>query len=325
MVSYKQVGVDIAGADRLVKKIKRLVPKVGGFSGLFPLDKKRYLAGSCDGVGTKLKIAQLMNKHDTIGIDLVAMSVNDLLCCGAKPLFFLDYLSCGKLSSIPSEKIIKGIVKGCNLADCLLLGGETAEMPGFYPPGEYDLAGFCVGIVEKSRLIDGKKIKPGDILIGLPSSGLHSNGYSLVRKVLLEKAHYKVNTKIKGLKKSLGEELLMPTRIYAQLLSTINYQLSTVHGLAHITGGGMIDKLGRILPPNCQAVIDRKKWKVPSIFKLIQEKGNIPDQEMFHTFNMGIGMILVVSKVKAQKYLDKISGSRNIGQIVRGKRGVQIS
>ncbi len=288
MVTYKQAGVDISKGNALVKKIKKFAPAIGFFSGFYPLDTKKYknpvLVSSSDGVGTKLKLAFLLNKHDTVGIDLVAMNVNDIITCGAKPIFFLDYYACSKLDLKVAEPVIKGINEGCRQADCVLLGGETAEMPGFYQQGEYDLAGFAVGIVEKDKIIDGSKIKPGDIIIGLPSSGLHSNGFSLVRKIFSEKELVKY-----------GKELLTPTRIYVQeVLFALRSSLFAIKGIAHITGGGFLDNIPRILPKNCQARIYKKTWRVPEVFRLIQKKGKIPEKEMFRVFNMGIGMVIIV-------------------------------
>lgn len=322
MVTYKQAGVDIFKGNQLVKKIKKFAPAIGFFSGFYPLDTKRYknpvLVSSSDGVGTKLKLAFLLNKHDTVGIDLVAMNVNDIITCGAKPIFFLDYYACSKLDLKIAEKVIKGINEGCRQADCVLLGGETAEMPGFYQQGEYDLAGFAVGIVEKDKIIDGSKVKPGDLVIGLPSSGLHSNGFSLVRKIFSKKELLK-----------LGPQLLTPTKIYVQdvlgLLSTINHQPSTVvKGIAHITGGGFLDNIPRVLPKNCQAVIHKKSWQVPEIFRLIQEKGKISEKEMFRVFNMGIGMVLVVEKSNSLRVQKLLKGSVVIGEVVRGKPAIKI-
>lgn len=333
MVTYKQAGVDIDKGNLFVKKIKKIAPVIGGFSGLYPLDKKYFLSASSDGVGTKLKLAFLLNKHDTVGIDLVAMNVNDVITCGAKPLFFLDYFACSKLDLKVAEQIIKGINEGCRQAGCILLGGETAEMPGFYQEGEYDLAGFTVGLVEKNQVIDGRKIKPGDLIIGLPSSGLHSNGFSLVRKIFSEKELIK-----------LGHQLLTPTRIYVRdvlsLLAT-RYSLLAIKGIVHITGGGFYDNIPRILPKNCQAVIDKKSWQVPEIFRIIQEKGKIPEKEMFRVFNMGIGMVLVVDKFtlnqngsgsKSFRHSGSASGMTKvqkllkdsiiIGEITTGKREV---
>jgi len=314
MVTYKEAGVDIKKAEKLVKRIKRLAPEIGGFSGLFPIEVAKYknpfLVASTDGVGTKLKIAQLIGKHNTVGIDLVAMGVNDVITCGAEPLFFLDYFATGKLELGVAEEVIKGIHRGCLEARCRLIGGETAEMPGFYRPGEYDLAGFCVGIVESDGVIDGTKIAPGDMIFGLPSTGLHSNGYSLVRKIFSEKELI-----------DLAEELLKPTKIYVKDILKVR---SIVRGIAHITGGGFIDNIPRILPERCQAVIHKDSWKVPKIFELVQKKGKIEEEEMFHTFNMGIGMVLIVPPVDRKRLLARLPGTCHIGEVVSGRRQVKI-
>lgn len=321
MVTYKKAGVDIDAGNELARRIKRIAPDIGAFAGLFPLDIKKckdpVLVSATDGVGTKLKIAQLCNKNDTVGIDLVAMCVNDLITCGARPLFFLDYFATGKLRVDVAEEVIKGISKACRQAGCKLIGGETAEMPGFYTKAEYDLAGFAVGVVEKDEIIDGSSIKPGDIMVGLPSSGLHSNGYSLVRKIFSQKEQ-----------KDMAEELLKPTKIYVKpilslLRLAISAKRSAIKGIAHITGGGFVDNIPRVLPSGCCALIDRKTWQVPQIFRLIQAKGKVKDLEMFRTFNMGIGMVLFISRDKLKKVLARIKGALIIGQIVKGKRGVE--
>src|SRR3989339_1346254 len=254
MITYKKPGVAIDAGNELVRRIKKKLPKIGGFGGLFPLEGTNInLVSSTDGVGTKLKLAFLLNKHDTVGIDLVAMNVNDIICCGAKPLFFLDYFACGKLDVGLAEKVISGIKKGCDISGCALVGGETAEMPGFYPPGEYDLAGFSVGVLEKGKEITGKQIRPGDVLVGIPSSGPHSNGNSLIRKVF-SKAELK----------KYGAQLLAPTRIYVkEVLKLLNaFRTPVVHGIAHITGGSFYDKIERILPANIRVVINKNSWKV---------------------------------------------------------------
>ena len=314
MVTYKEAGVDIKKAEKLVKKIKGIAPWIGGFSGLFPIQlaryKKPFLVASTDGVGTKLKIAQLIRKHDTVGIDLVAMGVNDIITCGAKPLFFLDYFATGKLELGVAQEVIKGIYKGCLQSECILLGGETAEMPGFYKKGEYDLAGFCVGIVEEKEVVDGRKIRPGDVVFGLPSAGLHSNGFSLVRKIFSEREL-----------RSMGRELLKPTKIYVKDILSVK---SIVRGIAHITGGGFIDNIPRILPQGCQVVIYKGSWKVPRIFDIVQKKGKIEEEEMFHTFNMGIGMVLVVSPDKRKRILSRLPQARPMGEVVSGRRQVKI-
>jgi len=331
--SYKDAGVDISLANQIVKEIKPLISKtsipgvlggIGEFGGLFSLAEQKYkepvLVSGTDGVGTKLKLAFTLNKHDTIGIDLVAMSVNDIITCGAKPLFFLDYISIGKLSEKVVVEIVKGVTEGCKMAGCALLGGETAEMPGFYSEGEYDLAGFAVGVVEKSQIIDGKKIKEGDAVIGIASNGLHSNGFSLVRKVLFESKKYKISDKIPSFEKSLGEELLKPTRIY---VSPILHLLEKykILGIAHITGGGIVENIPRILPEEVSIRIDQESWSTPSIFTFIQEEGEISDGEMYRTFNMGIGMVLIVSSNDASKVIDELKmaeyNSYLIGKVIK--------
>jgi len=338
--SYKDAGVDINLADDIVKKMKPLISKtsipgvlggIGGFGGLFSLVEQKYkepvLVSGTDGVGTKLKIAFALDKHDSVGIDLVAMSVNDIITCGAKPLFFLDYISIGKLSEKVAIELIKGITEGCKMAKCALLGGETAEMPGFYPEGEYDLAGFAVGIVEKDKIIDGKGIKEGDSIIGISSNGLHSNGFSLVRKVLLEDKKYELEEKLTVLKRTLGEELLRPTRIYVQ---PVLYLLERykILGIAHITGGGLLENIPRILPSGVSVEIDQNNWPKPPIFSLVQEEGEISDEEMYRTFNMGIGVVLVVRPDKTEKIIDELKQmnfpSYLIGKIVKGNKQVII-
>lgn len=332
-LSYKKAGVDIEKASTFKQGLKQLVKKsygplvlkgIGGFGSLFKFPKEKYkqplLVASSDGVGTKLKIAQLVNKHDTVGIDLVAMNVDDILCVGAETLFFLDYVSCGKLEPEVLFNLVKGINDGCIKSGCSLIGGETAEMPGMYKPGEYDLAGFCVGVVEKNSIIDGSKIKAGNLIIGLESSGLHSNGYSLVRKVFSQ-----------GELKRMSNELLKPTRIYTKpVLSLLqNRNLRTaVKGIAHITGGAFYDKIARILPDNVNVRIDRDSWSVPKIFQLIQNEGNIQEKEMYHTFNMGIGMVLIIESRVAKAIISKLARSKLkswiIGKVVKGKKQVEI-
>ena len=338
--SYKDAGVDITLADEIVKEIKPLISKtsisgviggIGGFGGLFSLTSQKYkepvLVSSTDGVGTKLKIAFALDKHISVGMDLVAMCVNDIVTYGAKPLFFLDYISMGKLSKKVTVNLIKGITEGCKMANCALLGGETAEMPGFYPEGEYDLAGFAVGIVEKSKIIDGRKIKEGDLVIGIASNGLHSNGFSLVRKVLLKEKQYKMEEKISSLKGSLGEELLKPTRIYVQPLLYLLKKYKIL-GIAHITGGGILENIPRILPEGVSVQINQKSWLKPPIFSLIQKEGKISDEEMYLTFNMGIGMILIVSNDEALKIKEELKkidyASYLIGKVIKGNKQVII-
>jgi len=339
--SYKEAGVNIGLANQIVKKIKPLIGKtsipgvlggIGGFGGLFSLAGQNYkepvLVSGTDGVGTKLKIAFALNKHDTVGIDLVAMSVNDIITCGAKPLFFLDYISVGKLSEKVVVNLIKGITEGCKTADCALLGGETAEMPGFYPEGEYDLAGFAVGIVEKSKIIDGRKIKEGDSVIEISSNGLHSNGFSLARKVLLEDKKYEFEEKLTVLERSLGEELIRPTRIYVK---PVLYLLEKykILGIAHITGGGLLENIPRILPKGVSIQINQKSWPKPSIFSLIQKEGEISDEEMYRTFNMGIGMVLVVPQNDASKVINELKMMRYdsyiVGKAIKGNKQIIIA
>ena len=268
-----------------------------------------------------------MNKHDSVGIDLVAMCVNDIITCGAKPLFFLDYISMGKLSEKVVVELIKGITEGCKMADCALLGGETAEMPGFYPEGEYDLAGFAVGIVEKNKIIDGREIKEGDLVIGLASNGIHSNGFSLVRKVLFQDKKYALTEKLTVLERSLGEELLRPTRIYVKSVLFL-LEKYKILGIAHITGGGLLENIPRILPEGASIRIDQKSWPKPSIFTFIQKEGEISDEEMYRTFNMGIGMVLVVSQNDASKVMDELKMTRYnsylIGKVIKRDKQIVI-
>ncbi|MRR17905.1 MAG: phosphoribosylformylglycinamidine cyclo-ligase [Deltaproteobacteria bacterium] len=316
--TYKDAGVNIDVANDFVERIKplikttarkELISGIGGFGGLFRFDtakmKNPVLVSSTDGVGTKLRIAQLMDKHDTIGIDLVAMSVNDVIVQGAEPLFFLDYLATGKIELEKSVQIVDGIVQGCKQAGCTLLGGETAEMPGFYQEGDYDLAGFCVGVVEQEKLIDGSMISINDRVIGLAASGLHSNGFSLARQVLLEKGRLSMNDSVPELSRSIGLELLEPTRIYVKSLLNI-FKSFNIKGLVHITGGGFYDNIPRIIPDVCRCVISRNSWKIPPIFSLIQNMGHVEEKEMFRVFNMGIGMMMIVSEKESQEILDRL-------------------
>jgi phosphoribosylformylglycinamidine cyclo-ligase len=302
-LSYRDAGVDIDAGDDLVDRIKPLAKKtmregvlagIGGFGALFEVPK-RYkepvLVAGTDGVGTKLRLAFEWNRHDTIGQDLVAMSVNDILVQGAEPLFFLDYFACGKLSVDTAATVVGGIVKGCELAGCALIGGETAEMPGMYPPGEYDLAGFAVGAVEKSKIITGATITPGDAVLAIGSSGAHSNGYSLVRKII-ERAGAKPSDDLGG--QSLGDVVMAPTEIYVKPLLKLISEIN-VKGMAHITGGGLVDNVPRVLPENIQAVLHRDSWQMPALFKWLQMKGGVADAEMVRVFNCGIGMVVIVS------------------------------
>lgn len=317
-MTYSKSGVDIDAGNSFVERIKPLIKNasrretmsgIGGFGGLFHLDtgktKDPILVSSTDGVGTKLKIAQMMDKHDTVGIDLVAMSVNDIIVQGAEPLFFLDYIATGKLDVDQSVKIVEGIVKGCQDANCSLLGGETAEMPGFYPDGEYDLAGFCVGVVDSDRLIDGSEIRVGDKLIGIASSGIHSNGFSMVRRVLFDQGKYQPTDRLDGFDQPLGLELLTPTKIYVKPILNLIKNFN-IHGIVHITGGGFIENIPRITPSKCCSQIRSGSWPVPPIFDLIRSTGNIDEEEMYRVFNMGIGMVLVVSKTDEDEIIDRL-------------------
>jgi phosphoribosylformylglycinamidine cyclo-ligase len=316
--TYKNSGVDIDNANDFVERIKPLIKTtarkevisgIGGFGGLFRFDssklKNPILVSSTDGVGTKLKIAQLVDKHDTIGIDLVAMSVNDVVVQGAEPLFFLDYLATGKIELEKSVKIVEGIVQGCKQAGCTLIGGETAEMPGFYKTGEYDLAGFCVGVVDSEKLIDGSTISVNDRVIGIASSGLHSNGFSLARKVLLDKGKLQVADKVPGLENTIGMELLEPTRIYVKPLLNL-FKSFNIKGLVHITGGGFYDNIPRIIPQVCRCVISKDSWEIPPIFQVIKEIGRVDEKEMFRVFNMGIGMMLVVPEKECREVIERL-------------------
>jgi phosphoribosylformylglycinamidine cyclo-ligase len=286
-----------------------VLTKIGGFAGCVSLNLERYkkpiLVSSTDGVGTKLKIAFLMDRHDTVGIDLVAMCVNDIVVSGAKPLFLLDYLATSKLDTEKSMKVVSGIVKGCIEAECSLIGGETAEMPGFYKKGEYDLAGFAVGIVEDSQLIDGSGVTVGDKLIGIASSGLHSNGYSLVRKVILDQHKMDLEKRVEEIGELLGEELLRPTRIYVKTILNLTRDFS-IGGIAHITGGGITGNLPRIIPKGCKAIVHRGAWDIPPIFSFVKEKGKISEEEMLRTFNNGIGVILIVRPKEVEDILGRL-------------------
>jgi phosphoribosylformylglycinamidine cyclo-ligase len=323
--AYKQAGVDLSAGYAAVKGIKKhaartfrpeVLSTVGGFGGLFalPLDKYKdpVLVSGTDGVGTKLKLAFALNKHDTVGIDLVAMCVNDVVALGAEPLFFLDYFACGRVDPHQVEAVVKGIADGCEDAGCSLIGGETAEMPGFYPEGEYDLAGFCVGIVDRNQIITGEKITPGDVLIGLPSSGVHSNGFSLVRKILAE--HGLDVTEI-------GPRLLKPTRIYVKPILNLLQQFE-LKGIAHITGGGFIENIPRILPEGCSAEVELGSWPILPIFTEFQSYAQIPDTEMFNVFNMGIGMVIAVDPEDAERVIDSLHSegeqAYRIGRVTAG-------
>ena len=337
-LTYAGAGVDIEAANRAVKLLAEHVKSthrpgvlggIGGFGGLFrlPLDKCRepVLVGGTDGVGTKLRLAFALDIHDTIGIDAVAMCVNDILVQGAEPLFFLDYLAVGKLEPEQVAAIVSGVAAGCREAGCALLGGETVEMPGFYPPGEYDLAGFAVGMVEAEKIIDGSTIVPGDIILGLPSSGLHSNGFSLARKALLEEAKYSLDRYFPELGRTLGEELLTPTKIYVKEVLPL-LDRYPIKGLAHITGGGLVENIPRILPPGCRARIQCTSWQVPPIFQLIRQAGRISTAEMYRVFNMGIGMAIIAAPEVAQGIRASFGGSPPpvIGEIVAGEGALEL-
>ena len=340
-LTYKKSGVDIDEGEKFVSLISPMAKRtfrpevmtdIGLFSALFKLDMTRYkepvLVSSSDGVGTKLKIAFMMNRHDTIGIDLVAMCVNDILTTGAEPLFFLDYLATGKLNSVIAAKVIEGIVKGCEEAGCSLIGGETAEMPGFYHEGEYDVAGFSVGIVEREKIINGSGIREGDSIIGLSSNGLHSNGYSLVRKLFFDMEKMGLDTYIPELGNNLGEELLRPTKIYVKAFMALRDNVE-IKGMAHITGGGIPGNLPRILPDDIYADIKIGSWPIPPIFQIIEKTGNIADDEMKRTYNTGIGYIIIASKDTsgdAISLLHKAGYSAFIiGNAKQGGKGVRYS
>lgn len=319
-LTYASAGVDIEAGGRAVELMKESVRStfrpgvmadLGGFGGLFALDHSRYrepvLVSGTDGVGTKLRVAMMVDRHDTIGIDAVAMCANDILVQGAEPLFFLDYLAVGKLVPEKVAAIVSGVAEGCKRAGCALIGGETAEMPGFYGEDEYDIAGFVVGIVEKSRLVDGSEIKAGDAVIGIPSSGLHSNGYSLARKTVFEVAGYGVDKYIGELGRTVGEELIEPTRIYVNAVLPLLSRFS-IKGMAHITGGGLTENIPRILPAGTAAALDRKTWRPPPVFGLIQKIGSVDEEEMLRTFNMGIGLVLVAGAGDAGSILEDLRG-----------------
>jgi phosphoribosylformylglycinamidine cyclo-ligase len=321
--SYRDAGVDIEKGDAFVQAIKPMVEstfrpevltKIGGFAGCVSLNLERYkkpiLVSSTDGVGTKLKIAFMMDRHDTVGIDLVAMCVNDIVVSGAKPLFLLDYFAASELDPEKTMKVVSGIVKGCIEAECSLIGGETAEMPGFYKKGEYDLAGFAVGIVEDSQVIDGSEVTVGDKLIGVASSGLHSNGFSLVRKLVFNQLKLDLGKRVEEIGEVLGEELLRPTRIYVKAVLNLTRDFNIV-GIAHITGGGITGNLPRIIPKGCKAIVRKGSWDIPLIFSFLKEMGNVSEEEMLRTFNNGIGMVLIV---RSKEVDDIIARLRSLGE-----------
>jgi phosphoribosylformylglycinamidine cyclo-ligase len=332
-LSYRDAGVDIDAGDALVERIKPFAKRtmrpevlagIGGFGALVELPK-RYrepvLVSGTDGVGTKLKLAFVLNRHDTVGIDLVAMSVNDVLVQGAEPLFFLDYFACGRLDVEVATQVVKGIAAGCEQAGCALIGGETAEMPGMYPDGEYDLAGFCVGVVEKSRVIDGRGIAPGDAVLGLASSGAHSNGYSLIRRIVA-RAQPDLAADLDG--RPLGEALLAPTRIYVKPVLALLAEVP-VKGIAHITGGGLVENVPRVLPEGVRAVLDRRAWPLPPLFRWLQTQGAVADAEMHRVFNCGIGMVIVVAEADAERAMARLAAAgetvRRIGVIEARPQG----
>ena len=343
-MDYKQSGVDIDAGHEVVRRIKGLargtftpgvLSEIGAFGGLFALDAARYrspvLVSSADGVGTKLRVAFMSGRHDTIGVDLVNHCVNDILVQGAEPLFFLDYLATGRLAPDVVVQVVEGLAAACRDNGCALVGGETAEMPGFYGAGEYDLAGFIVGLVERDRLIDGRAIAAGDRLIGLPSSGLHTNGYSLARRILFDQLDLRVGTYLAEVGSFVGEELLRPHRTYLRVVRPLldgGAGPCPIKGMAHITGGGITDNLPRVLPEGTAARVNRSAWKPLPIFAYLQDRGEVPDDDMFRTFNMGIGLILVVGAGEAERVLACLadSGERGaiaIGEIVPGDRSVQ--
>jgi phosphoribosylformylglycinamidine cyclo-ligase len=328
---YAEAGVDIDAGNRFVQEIKSMVSKtfkpgvitnIGGFAGLFSLSlqnmNKPVLLASTDGVGTKLKIAFMMDKHDTVGIDLVAMCVNDIMVQGATPLFMLDYFATGKLHLNKAVEVMKGIVAGCQEAECSLIGGETAEMPDFYPEGEYDLAGFVVGIADNSQIIDGSEIAVGNHLIGIASSGLHSNGYSLARRIFFDRLKMSVHDYVQDFGRTLGEELLEPTKIFVRTIKNLTREFR-IHGMAHITGGGLIDNLPRIVPEQCKVVINTSSWTPPPIFQYLQNRGQLSSSEMMRTFNNGLGLVMVVNKENTEEIISRLQamghGAYHIGTV----------
>ena len=333
--AYARAGVDVDLGNRLKSGIHRLVRqthgpevlgKIGGFGGLFAPNftgiREPVLVSSVDGVGTKLKIAFAMDRHDTVGADLVNHCINDIAVLGARPLFFLDYIGAEKLEPRVFAQILRGFTRACRAGGCALIGGETAQMPGMYRRGEYDLAGCIVGVVDRARMIDGSRIKPGDVILGLASNGLHTNGYSLARKIFFEQLRLKPSARIKGLPKPLGEELLRTHKNYQPLLATV--PAGKLKGLAHITGGGLLDNLPRVLPDKCDAVIEVGSWKVPAIFQIMQERGKVPRDEMYQVFNMGIGMAAIVSPNDAAAVGQQLR-AKAIGRIERGRGVVALS
>jgi phosphoribosylformylglycinamidine cyclo-ligase len=340
-VTYADAGVDIQRANKTKQRIKYLAQKtfnrgvlseIGGFGGLFAIDKSKFkepvLVSSVDGVGTKLKVAFQMKLHHTIGADLVNHCVNDIAVQGATPLFFMDYLASGKLDPEVTEKVITGIAEACRHNGCALIGGETAEMPGFYPPGEYDLAGFIVGVVDRDRIITGENVQPGDVLVGLPSNGLHTNGYSLARKLLFDVARYSPDKYVNELKNKVGNELMRTHKSYWPVIRRL-VDAECVNAMAHVTGGGITENLPRVLPKGIGAVVEIGSWPLPPLFEHLQKLGNVPQDEMMRTFNMGIGMVLVVPSKKFKKTQTLIDRAGEkafiIGRVVKGDRKVSYS
>lgn len=339
-MTYRDAGVDIDAGNESVSLIKdavratyrsEVMGDLGGFGGLFALNTKDYkepvLVSGTDGVGTKLRLAFLLNKHDTIGQDAVAMCVNDILVQGAEPLFFLDYLAVGKLEPIQVAEVVTGVARACKESGCALIGGETAEMAGFYPIGEYDIAGFSVGVAERSKLITPARVKAGDVLLGLPSSGVHSNGYSLVRKIVFERKGFKGDEYIEELGQTIGEELLTPTRLYPRICLPLIREFD-IHGMVHITGGGFYENIPRALPEHMGAEVNGAAWTIPPVFRLLQEWGNVDWTEMYRTFNMGIGMVLIVSSDEADRITAQLNAQNetvyHIGHVTEGAHEVVI-
>ena len=336
VLTYADAGVDIDAGNRAVELMKdsvrasyrpEVIGDLGGFGGLFALDTKKYkepvLVSGTDGVGTKLKFAFMTNKHDTIGQDAVAMCVNDILVQGAEPLFFLDYIAVDKVDSQKVADIVAGVARACQESGCALIGGETAEMAGFYAKDEYDIAGFCVGAVDRSKMIDGSKVKAGDVLLGLPSSGVHSNGFTLVRKILFDVMGFKPDTYIEEFGCTVGEKFLTPTRLYPKTCLPLIEKFD-LHGMVHITGGGFYDNIPRILPEDCDAEVDATSWEVPVVFQKLQEWGNVEWKEMYRTFNMGVGMVLVVDAAEADAVRAHLREAGEVfyelGKVVPGHR-----
>jgi phosphoribosylformylglycinamidine cyclo-ligase len=335
--TYARAGVDVDLGNRLKRQIQSLVKKthraaggqvlgkIGGFGGLFRANftgmRQPVLVASIDGVGTKLKIAFAMHKHDTVGADLVNHCINDIAVLGARPLFFLDYIGCEKLEPKVFQQLLRGLSRACRSAGCALIGGETAQMPGMYRQGEYDLAGCIVGVADRAKIIDGSKIQPGDAILGLASNGLHTNGYSLARKILFEEMRLKPSSVLPGSTVTVGEELLRVHRNYQPLLKKVPSRM--IKGLAHITGGGLVDNLPRILPSHCDAIIETKSWRVPRIFQILQQNGNVDSHEMYQVFNMGIGMVAIVAERNAQRVMSVLR-AKEIGRVERGSGKVRL-